>query len=279
MFQNAIQVNKGQCLWGEVRKCLTAQGENPTEQQVKACVNQVARSNRLRDPDRIKAGSVLNSSGSLGNYSDQGTGWMIPSSTGLKVQNITPTLFPAVFNPRGNKLRVCLDAGHGGHDSGACGKNTQEDDLTLKTVLYAKRLLEECGVEVVLTRDQDRFVSLGQRAAMSRGCDAFVSVHFDGAEDSRATGFHTIYENSGSRVFAKTMMASMGQFTNRKKRPLSNPTGKEAPLKVLAEGGFITNGPEERWLRKGGYKQVAEGIVHGILKHHGMIDTPRTMVA
>jgi len=76
---------------------------------------------------------------------------------------------------------VVLDAGHGGHDTGALGKNSREKDITLAIVLklrdYIRNNMKD--VKVVLTRDDDTFVELYRRAriANERNADLFISVH------------------------------------------------------------------------------------------------------
>lgn len=80
---------------------------------------------------------------------------------------------------------VVLDAGHGGKDPGAIGRKTdgkplQEKDATLGIVkLLRDELRSMKGIRVVLTRDDDTFLSLGERtrkANESKG-DLFVSIH------------------------------------------------------------------------------------------------------
>ena len=95
-------------------------------------------------------------------------------------------------NSRRGKMVVVLDAGHGGKDVGAISVNGgHEKDVTLAIVLAAKRALEKKGgVEVRLTRVDDRFISLGGRVRIARdlGADLFISVHADSAPNAEARG-------------------------------------------------------------------------------------------
>jgi N-acetylmuramoyl-L-alanine amidase len=79
------------------------------------------------------------------------------------------------------KRVVVLDAGHGGHDPGAIGyKGIKEKDINLAIVLKLAKLLEEDGrFRVVLTRRDDSFVPLQERAniALRNRADLFVSIH------------------------------------------------------------------------------------------------------
>ncbi len=74
-----------------------------------------------------------------------------------------------------------MTAGHGGHDPGAVGfKGIKEKDINLAIVLKLAKLLEEDGrFKVVLTRRDDRFVPLQERAnlALRNRADLFISIH------------------------------------------------------------------------------------------------------
>ncbi|MFN2367409.1 MAG: N-acetylmuramoyl-L-alanine amidase [Desulfurivibrionaceae bacterium] len=91
--------------------------------------------------------------------------------------------------------RIVLDPGHGGKDPGACGKNgLMEKDIVLKIALQlARKLEEELGCEVILTRDRDIFVPLEERTAIanSREADLFISIHVNAAPTPRARGVET----------------------------------------------------------------------------------------
>lgn len=74
---------------------------------------------------------------------------------------------------------ICLDAGHGGSDSGATYGSRYEKTDTLALVLEIKKLLEEQGVKVILTRSSDVSVSLSRRCeiANNNNADYFLSIH------------------------------------------------------------------------------------------------------
>ncbi|WP_248344470.1 N-acetylmuramoyl-L-alanine amidase family protein [Anaeromyxobacter paludicola] len=76
--------------------------------------------------------------------------------------------------------RIIVDAGHGGHDTGAIGpRGVREKDVTLQIAERLARKLRAASFQVVLTRSDDRFVSLAERTAIANGAkgDLFVSVH------------------------------------------------------------------------------------------------------
>jgi N-acetylmuramoyl-L-alanine amidase len=88
---------------------------------------------------------------------------------------------------------VVIDAGHGGRDPGATSVSGQvhEKDLTLALAEALRDQLVERGrVRVAMTRDDDRYLTLDDRAAVARRLDAsmFVSIHIDSAANPLARG-------------------------------------------------------------------------------------------
>jgi N-acetylmuramoyl-L-alanine amidase len=81
--------------------------------------------------------------------------------------------------------RVVLDPGHGGKDAGAMGsEGLKEKDVTLDIARRAAAVLGAQGIQVILTRADDRFVSLEERTARANafGADLFVSIHCNASE-------------------------------------------------------------------------------------------------
>lgn len=107
---------------------------------------------------------------------------------------LLPLLRPGHGQPARSAPRVImLDPGHGGSDPGKINERLgiNEKTLTLDVARRAKRLLEAEGFRVVLSRDDDSFVALPQRAAAARAAkaDVFVSIHFNALpRDSRTSG-------------------------------------------------------------------------------------------
>lgn len=87
---------------------------------------------------------------------------------------------------------IALDPGHGGADPGTIGINgVLEKEVTLDLAQRLRRLIEATGrYDVVLTRDEDVFVSLRDRMEIARRSDAalFISIHADSLGDSRLRG-------------------------------------------------------------------------------------------
>ncbi|MEO5962993.1 MAG: N-acetylmuramoyl-L-alanine amidase [Thermomonas sp.] len=89
-------------------------------------------------------------------------------------------------------LVVAIDAGHGGQDPGARGKNgSREKDVTLAIAReLARQVNATPGLKAYLTRDSDEYVALPQRArrASVNKADIFLSIHADAAENRSARG-------------------------------------------------------------------------------------------
>ncbi len=95
--------------------------------------------------------------------------------------------------------RIVVDPGHGGHDSGAVGPNgIMEKDVVLSIGLKLRALLmDELGLDVVMTRSTDVFIPLEERTAIANkvNADLFVSVHANAAPNRLAAGIETYYLN------------------------------------------------------------------------------------
>jgi N-acetylmuramoyl-L-alanine amidase len=92
--------------------------------------------------------------------------------------------------------RVVLDAGHGGDDHGAEGPaGLLEKELVLDVTRRLKARIEADGVRVVLTRDDDVYVQLGERTAIANraGADLFVSIHANAASARSARGVEIFF--------------------------------------------------------------------------------------
>ncbi len=106
--------------------------------------------------------------------------------------------------------RVVIDAGHGGHDSGAIGPTgVQEKDVTLAIAQQLAKKLEAAGLEVLLSRDDDTFVRLEDRAAFAnqhKG-DLFVSIHCNAAPTRSLRGIETYTLNTSADRYSIRLAA------------------------------------------------------------------------
>jgi N-acetylmuramoyl-L-alanine amidase len=92
---------------------------------------------------------------------------------------------------------IVIDPGHGGKDTGAQGKNSNEKDIVLAVGKLLKKELEKEGFKVKMTRDKDVFIELGERANLANQWDGdlFISLHCNAIDASaerkkQIKGFH-----------------------------------------------------------------------------------------
>lgn len=111
---------------------------------------------------------------------------------------------------RGKRPLVVIDAGHGGHDTGAISvyENRREKDVTLAIARAIVKEINASGrVRAALTRDGDRFLVLRERVEVARrqGADLFISVHADSAPNPDASGatVYTLSEVASDREAAR----------------------------------------------------------------------------
>jgi len=103
------------------------------------------------------------------------------------------------------KKIVVLDPGHGGRDPGAIGRSfkTYEKNITLSMSKELKKVLENKGFKVYLTRSTDIFIPLRKRVAIARShhADLFISVHADSTINRKAQGFsiYTLSETASDK--------------------------------------------------------------------------------
>ncbi len=87
---------------------------------------------------------------------------------------------------------VVIDAGHGGKDPGALGKQSKEKDVVLKVALKTGKLIQEnlSGIKLIYTRQTDEFIELHKRAhiANESGADVFISIHCNSVKSPQAYG-------------------------------------------------------------------------------------------
>lgn len=119
-----------------------------------------------------------------------------PAAAGPPASPTSPAP-PALPVPGPKVQTMVIDAGHGGDDAGAHGaKGALEKQITLEVARRLKTLVEtRLGVRVVMTRDDDRAVSLDERDAIANNnkADLFLSLHVNGAPSSSVKGAEVYY--------------------------------------------------------------------------------------
>nr|WP_241254457.1 SH3 domain-containing protein [Brevibacillus sp. SYP-B805] len=181
---------------------------------------------------------------------------------------------------RGNELVgkvIVVDPGHGGDDNGATGSSfsTLEKNVNLQVALLLKNKLEAAGATVIMTRSDDRKLTLQNRVdiAVNNKADIFVSIHHNTHPNALTNGSIVFYYNQGkSSTLASYVQAELVKATNYK--DLSSRFGnyfvlRENPVvSILAEIAFLSNYQDEIRARSSKQQDLAaEGIFKGILRY------------
>ncbi|YAF98561.1 MAG: N-acetylmuramoyl-L-alanine amidase [Nodularia sp. CChRGM 3473] len=183
-----------------------------------------------------------------------------------------PTPRPA---PRG-RVVVMIDPGHGGKDPGAVGiGGLREKDVILPISKRVAEILQKNGVQAVLTRDSDYFVSLQGRVNLAEraNADLFVSIHANAISLSRpdVNGLETYYYDSGQSL-AQSIHRSILQGANVRDRGVRRARfyvlRRSSMPSVLVEVGFVTGREDAARLRTTAHQnQMADAIARGILQY------------
>jgi N-acetylmuramoyl-L-alanine amidase len=189
-------------------------------------------------------------------------------------------------------MKIFLDPGHGGADSGAVGPTgLRESSVALAVVREAMRRLVAAGHDVEVSRDWDyetRDLATRARASNEWGADVFVSIHCNAATNPAARGIEawTTPGQSPADPLADRLLAAFGRAFPTEPMRLDKSDGdgdKESKFHVLVhthapavlvEMGFITYPPTETAMRTTQWISTAAGAVvtgidnwiHGIAK-------------
>lgn len=187
---------------------------------------------------------------------------------------------------------IAIDPGHGGIDSGASNGSYREKDFTLKISLYQARRFKELGVQVVLTRDKDTYLTPGQRASIVNRSKAVIclSNHINAAHNPQANGvevIHSIQDSTGLanrviEVIAKEGLKARSPLskvlTNKKGQPVIKNGNKQDyyyvprlynPQALIIEYGFISNSSDLGKLIND-WQLYAEAVVRMICSYLGV---------
>ncbi|MBR5157011.1 MAG: N-acetylmuramoyl-L-alanine amidase CwlD [Clostridia bacterium] len=192
--------------------------------------------------------------------------------------------------------KIVLDAGHGEPDGGAVGKTgVKEQELNLKIAKILQGFLEQCGMEVVMTRadeqgiyDSDGTIRNKKRSDMSNreklmndsDADVFLSIHMNKFTDSKYSGPQVFYSSNKeeskelAQILQEELIAVLNPESQREIKKATNDIYllKKAKVPaVLVECGFLSNAKEEEKLKDEEYqKEVAWAIYCSIIKYFSL---------
>lgn len=182
----------------------------------------------------------------------------------------------------GKTYKVFIDPGHGGKDSGSImteDKNVLEKDINLQIAKkVASILLKQNDIQVILSRTDDTFIDLTERANMAnkQGADVFVSIHLNSFPNVKeASGIETYYtedDSYHSEQLATAIQETMVSYVDARDRGIKTDEFKvlkESKMpSVLVEAGFLSHPEEAKKLQNEEYQsELAQGIAQGILTY------------
>ncbi|TES57688.1 hypothetical protein E2L07_01420 [Halalkalibacterium halodurans] len=174
---------------------------------------------------------------------------------------------------------ITIDPGHGGKDPGTNGHGLQEKDIVLDVGLVLEKKLKELDAKPILTRSDDRFIELNDRAKIANNANAsvFVSIHANSAVSSSANGlesyWNSAYSNEESEELAEKINKRLVEELGMKDRGV-----KEANFavirqsnmpSVLVELGFVTNSGDAEIMKQSEFNEkAASAILEGIKDYY-----------
>ena len=222
-----------------------------------------------------------------------GKGWI--SKMDL-IKLVHPVLRPAFIENAGNFRTVIIDPGHGGKDAGATNRLGTEARYNLQVANYLKQILEAQRYNVIMTRSDDRYLSLQQRVDIANRIKEnaiFISIHHNSAGNSAARGIETFtlspvgVAHYGRGLKASDFTAKTGNYHDSANVALATAvhgtvltnlkdakTGRSYTLdrgikrarfsvisgvkhpSILLECGFMTNPYEARLIHDAGYQRT-----------------------
>jgi len=185
----------------------------------------------------------------------------------------------------GKKITVVIDAGHGGEDAGARSKNgILEKDLTLLLAKKVKALNDNNDIEIILTREEDVYMSPKEKAdfANNKNADLLISFHIDSdpaLNQKSGMSFFVAKEQfpntKESKVFARSLI---NEFSNNYSLPVVTDItqrnlgiwilqASHAPA-VLIDAGYINNATDLAYLQTdAGQETIAKNVLSAIEKY------------
>ena len=200
-----------------------------------------------------------------------------------------PTPLDLQLRARLPKLRIAVDAGHGGWDLGTVGRRgLLEKDLVLEIAQRLGKLLESrLGAEVIYTRSDDTYIPLDQRAEIANQAqaDLFISVHANYSDLPSARGVETYYTTTFTTPNAKEADART-EIQKKANLPSLTPADLHekieqsrrlaASVQHALYGTLATQNPglRDRGVKEAGFVVLTESAMPGILAEVSFVSSP-----
>lgn len=168
-----------------------------------------------------------------------------------------------------------LDPGHGEMDDGTTGiDGIHEKALSLPTALDVEQKLENAGAKVIMTRTNDTYIPLLQRAEISNQnhADAFISFHYNESSDPSVNGITDFYYRQSGDPLASDIInevvKTMGLNNDGTRFDNLSVLRNNSQPSTLIELGFLSNSHEDSVVESSAYRDnVAQGVYLGLLDY------------
>ena len=196
-----------------------------------------------------------------------------------------------------DKLRIVVDAGHGKPDGGAVGvSGVEEKDINLAIAKKLCEVLQNKGIEVIMTRDDDdgiwdndddsirkkKVSDMHNRKKIMEDskADLFISIHMNSFSDTTANGLHIFYDKAHPEAeeLANLIQDGIADITGAKTHTVKTADTrlflmKNPPMPaILVECGFISNKKEEEKLKNDEYQsKIAWSIAESVEKYYQIL--------
>jgi N-acetylmuramoyl-L-alanine amidase/putative methionine-R-sulfoxide reductase with GAF domain len=202
-----------------------------------------------------------------------------------------PTRDDLQLRARVPKMRIVVDAGHGGWDLGTVGRRgLLEKDLVLEIAQRLGKLLESrLGADVILTRNDDNYIPLDERAGVANQsqADLFVSVHANYSDLPSARGVETYYTNfftapnakdletrSGGNGGQNPVAATLSPADLHEKIEQSRRLAASVQRSLYGTLSVQNPGLRDRGVKEASYVVLTETAMPGILAEVSFVSSP-----
>lgn len=209
----------------------------------------------------------------------------------LKFRSVTRAEYAAAAPPKAGALPdhpgalVMLDPGHGGIDPGATRSGVAEKDIALDFARVFAAALRDAGLDVALTRGEDRFLSLSERVRMAEnaGADLFLSIHANTVARGTASGAAVYYlseipsdartaelvaeENGGQAELGADLLPILRGLQHRATQARSRAFGAELVAALRGSVGVLRSRP----LRSGNFRVLKAPSTPSLLIELGFL--------
>lgn len=193
----------------------------------------------------------------------------------------------------GNQV-VLIDAGHGGVDPGAVGKNSLEKDITLNISKRLKLLIQQAGGNPVMVREEDvdlgtaqglakrKREDLAQRIQLAKDsqADVYLSIHVNSSPNDKLTGPQVFYhaDSPEGKLLAQSIQVELNKLSGTKRIAKGNQElfilKKADQAAVTVEVGFLSNLAEEQKLKESDFQQqLALAIYQGLSEYFSKLQS------